>query len=146
MGFRSRRPILNQVVNLDLLNKLEDGTIVNAETLKANGLIKSLNHPFKILGDGDIKKSLIIQEGAISKTAQEKIATFLLDMAKRIFSDDEHVELPMQRSDIADHLGLTIETVSRTLTCFARQGLIRLQAGSRSVDLCNMAALRKLDA
>ena len=80
------------------------------------------------------------------KTAQEKIATFLLDMAKRISSDDEHVELPMQRSDIADHLGLTIETVSRTLTCFARQGLIRLQAGSRSVDLCNMAALRKLDA
>lgn len=73
MGFRSHRPILNQVVNLDLLNKLEDGTIVTAETLKANGLIKSLNHPFKILGDGDIKKSLIIQEGAISKTAQEKI-------------------------------------------------------------------------
>ncbi len=80
------------------------------------------------------------------KTAQEKIATFLLDMAKRISSDEEHIELPMQRSDIADHLGLTIETVSRTLTQFARQGLIRLQAGSRSVDLCNMAALRKLDA
>ena len=80
------------------------------------------------------------------KTAQEKIATFLLDMARRISSDDEHLELPMQRSDIADHLGLTIETVSRTLTQFARQGLIRLQAGSRSVDLCNLAALRKLDA
>ena len=80
------------------------------------------------------------------KTAQEKIATFLLDLARRISSDDEHIELPMQRSDIADHLGLTIETVSRTLTQFARQGLIRLQAGSRSVDLCNMAALRKLDA
>ena len=80
------------------------------------------------------------------KTAQEKIATFLLDMAKRISSDDEHLELPMQRSDIADHLGLTIETVSRTLTQFARQGLIRLQAGSRSVDLCNLAALRQLDA
>jgi len=80
------------------------------------------------------------------KTAQEKIATFLLDMAKRISSDAEHLELPMQRSDIADHLGLTIETVSRTLTQFARQGLIRLQAGSRSVDLCNLAALRRLDA
>jgi CRP/FNR family nitrogen fixation transcriptional regulator len=80
------------------------------------------------------------------KTAQEKIATFLLDMARRISSDDEHLELPMQRSDIADHLGLTIETVSRTLTQFARRGLIRLQAGSRSVDLCNLAALRKLDA
>jgi CRP/FNR family nitrogen fixation transcriptional regulator len=80
------------------------------------------------------------------KTAQEKIATFLLDMAERISSDDEHLELPMQRSDIADHLGLTIETVSRTLTCFARRGLIRLQSGSRSVDICDRAALRKLDA
>jgi CRP/FNR family nitrogen fixation transcriptional regulator len=67
-------------------------------------------------------------------------------MAKRISADDDHLELPMQRSDIADHLGLTIETVSRTLTQFARQGLIRLQAGSRSVDLCNLAALRQLDA
>ena len=80
------------------------------------------------------------------KTAQEKIAPFLLDMARRISSDDEHLELPMQRSDIADHLGLTIETVSRTLTSFARQGLIRLQAGSRSVELCNKAALQRLDA
>jgi len=80
------------------------------------------------------------------KTAQEKIATFLLDMAGRLSEDDEHLELPMQRSDIADHLGLTIETVSRTLTCFARQGLIRLEAGSRSLDLCNRAALRRLDA
>lgn len=80
------------------------------------------------------------------KTAQEKIATFLLDMAKRISSDDEHLELPMQRSDIADHLGLTIETVSRTLTCFVRQGLIYVRTGSRSIDIRNIAALRKLDA
>lgn len=81
------------------------------------------------------------------KTAQEKIATFLLDMAGRVSEDGGgHIELPMQRSDIADHLGLTIETVSRTLTQFVREGLIRLRAGSRSVDLCNMGALRQLNA
>jgi CRP/FNR family nitrogen fixation transcriptional regulator len=80
------------------------------------------------------------------KTAQEKIATFLLDMAGRISDDEEHFDLPMQRTDIADHLGLTIETVSRTLTQFAREGLIRLPASSRSVMLCNKPALRRLNA
>ena len=79
------------------------------------------------------------------KTAQEKLATFLLDMAERISDDDEHFELPMQRSDIADHLGLTIETVSRTLTQFARSGLIRLLPAGRSIALSNRMALKNLD-
>jgi CRP/FNR family nitrogen fixation transcriptional regulator len=80
------------------------------------------------------------------KTAQEKMATFLLDMAERLSRDDEHFDLPMQRSDIADHLGLTIETVSRTLTQFARSGLIRLLPAGRSIGLCNKMALRGLNA
>jgi CRP/FNR family nitrogen fixation transcriptional regulator len=80
------------------------------------------------------------------KTAQEKLATFLLDMAQRLSDDHEHVELPMQRTDIADHLGLTIETVSRTLTQFARSGLIRLLPSGRSIGLCNRMALRSLNA
>jgi CRP/FNR family nitrogen fixation transcriptional regulator len=80
------------------------------------------------------------------KTAQEKLATFLLDMAQRLSDDAEHFDLPMQRSDIADHLGLTIETVSRTLTQFTRSGLIRLPPAGRSISLCNRMALRSLDA
>lgn len=74
VGFRSKRPILNQVVDLDRLNeKFEDGSVINAEALKSKGLIKSLNKPFKILGDGETKKSFVIQGGSISKTAEEKI-------------------------------------------------------------------------
>jgi CRP/FNR family nitrogen fixation transcriptional regulator len=80
------------------------------------------------------------------KTAQEKMASFLLDMAERLSDDREHFELPMQRSDIADHLGLTIETVSRTLTQFARSGLIELLPASRSIGLSNRLALRSLNA
>ena len=79
------------------------------------------------------------------KTAQEKLATFLLDLAHRICGEDEQLDLPMQRSDIADHLGLTIETVSRTLTQFARSGLIRLQPAGRSIGLCNRPALQGLN-
>lgn len=78
------------------------------------------------------------------KTAQEKIASFLLDMAGRLTGGGDHVDLPMQRVDIADHLGLTIETVSRTLTQLAREGLIGLRAGSRSIALCDLRALRLL--
>ena len=79
------------------------------------------------------------------KTAREKIATFLLDMARRT-SNEDRFELPMQRSDIADHLGLTIETVSRTLTQLTRDGLIRLAVAGRIVVLCDKAGLRHLNA
>ncbi len=73
VGFRSKRPILNQIVSLARLNEFENGTVVNAKFLKQKGLIKSINKPFKILCDGDIKKSLVIQAKSISKTAQDKI-------------------------------------------------------------------------
>lgn len=79
------------------------------------------------------------------KSAKEKIASFLLDLAQRLH-DSERVELPMQRTDIADHLGLTIETVSRTLSEFARSGLIGLAAGSRSISLVDKVGLKYLNA
>ena len=80
------------------------------------------------------------------KTAPEKMATFLLAMAERLADGDSQLDLPMPRADIADHLGLTIETVSRTFRQFVRQGLIGLQAGGRSVVLHDRSALRLLDA
>lgn len=79
------------------------------------------------------------------KTALEKMASFLLDMARRR-ADTDRVVLPMQRTDIADHLGLTIETVSRTLTQMVRDGLIRLAEAGRTVILADRARLRALGA
>jgi CRP/FNR family nitrogen fixation transcriptional regulator len=78
------------------------------------------------------------------KSALEKIATFLLDMAERT-ADDDALDLPMSRTDIADHLGLTIETVSRSFTQLERQGLIELPS-ARHVVLSNRAALERLNA
>jgi len=76
------------------------------------------------------------------KTAQERVAGFLLEMAARIKSTSE-VELPMSRQDIADYLGLTIETVSRTLTALEGQAAIALPS-ARRVQLTNVRELRRL--
>ncbi|MCB5175744.1 MULTISPECIES: helix-turn-helix domain-containing protein [Microvirga] len=79
------------------------------------------------------------------KTALEKIASFLLDMADRASDSEGAIDLPMSRADIADHLGLTIETVSRSLTQLEREAVIKLPA-TRRIVLNNKAALRRLNA
>jgi CRP/FNR family transcriptional regulator, nitrogen fixation regulation protein len=78
------------------------------------------------------------------KTAQERVAGFLLEMAKRSSAITE-VELPMSRQDIADYLGLTIETVSRTLTQLENSAAIAVPT-SRRIVLRNRAALTRLNA
>ncbi len=68
------------------------------------------------------------------KTASERIAGFLLEMAKRMPNDRSGtVALPMSRGDIADHLGLTIETVCRCLAQMRRDGTIGLTRTSLMV-------------
>jgi len=76
--------------------------------------------------------------------AKERVANFLLQLAKRVSSGNE-VELPMPRQDIADYLGLTIETVSRTMTQLENAATIGLPS-SRRIVLRNRAALGRLDA
>lgn len=78
------------------------------------------------------------------RNAQERIAAFLLEMAERRPAADS-VELPMSRQDIADYLGLTIETVSRTLTQLEAEAAIALPT-SRRVVLRNRSALNRLNA
>jgi len=68
--------------------------------------------------------------------AAEKVASFLLAMAERRQSeedDDDEILVPMARNDIADYLGLTTETVSRTLTQLKREGVISLSTPSHIV-------------
>lgn len=71
------------------------------------------------------------------KTASERIATFLLEMAERLPQGRAHVlDLPMSRTDMADHLGLTIETVCRILAHLRRDGTVVIERGSIEIRDC----------
>ncbi|MEN7537738.1 Crp/Fnr family transcriptional regulator [Aurantiacibacter flavus] len=87
------------------------------------------------------------------KTAEEKVATFLLEMAERLantaceHSDGKnsagHFELPFTRQQIGDILGLTIETVSRQMTQLRRDGIIDLPT-RREVTIRDHGALEAI--
>ena len=76
------------------------------------------------------------------RAANERVVSFLLDLAERLGAGPDF-ELPMSRQDIADYLGLTIETVSRTLTQLQAEGLIKL-SGYRRVRLARPTSLLQL--
>jgi CRP/FNR family transcriptional regulator, nitrogen fixation regulation protein len=80
----------------------------------------------------------------LSKNSQQRVACFLLEMSERLAAK-EVVQLPMPRQDVADYLGLTIETVSRIVTRIASDGAIRLP-NSRHIVLRNRSVLQELDS
>jgi len=76
--------------------------------------------------------------------ALERVAAFLVDFAERVGARDA-MDLPMTRQDIADYLGLTMHTVSRTLSQLQSEGFIDARS-SRHVELRRQAALADLCA
>lgn len=78
----------------------------------------------------------------ISRDAHCRLATFLIDLSARL-GQTYDLDLPMPHRDIADYLGLSIETVSRAITEFERLGFIA-RVSTRSLTLRNRAALARL--
>lgn len=79
-------------------------------------------------------------------TAAERIATFLVDLVKRqkpTPANSGTVELTMTRRDLADYLGLTVETVSRVMNGMKRRRIISFTA-PENVELTQSAALERL--
>ena len=99
------------------------------------------------LADLDRARSWILLLGR--KNAEERVAIFLLDMSRRAASDGavpgagDRFELPFSRQQVADLLGLTIETVSRQFTKLKRAGLIDLPS-RRAAVIRDRAALKLL--
>ena len=76
------------------------------------------------------------------KSAEERVVSFLLAVHRKC-GEDVEIELPISRLDMADYLGLTIETVSRMMTSLARRGLIQA-TGRHSIALRKLSALRDI--
>lgn len=77
-GFTNIFKKVYQTVNVDSLQKLVDSKklkegVINAESLKAAGLVSNLRTPIKLLGNGEIKAKLQIEVNAFSQSAKEKV-------------------------------------------------------------------------
>jgi CRP/FNR family transcriptional regulator len=81
------------------------------------------------------------------KTAAERVASFLHLIAEHAQaphgrSGPTSFDLPLSRGDIADFLGLTIETVSRQMTKLRQEGVIRI-VNLRHIEVADLARLRR---
>lgn len=74
-GFTNRNSKEIVGINVDALNRFEAGTVVDVETMVANGLVSNPKDGVKILGNGDITIKLTVKANAFSKSAIEKIET-----------------------------------------------------------------------
>ena len=80
------------------------------------------------------------------KTSLERVAAFLLEMDHRL-TGTGMIALPMCRRDIADYLGLTLETVSRALSYLRDQGILEFsETSQREIVLQNRQQLQRLDS
>ncbi|MFH0732068.1 MAG: 50S ribosomal protein L15 [Candidatus Omnitrophota bacterium] len=73
VGFTSKNKIEYSIVNLERLARFEQGLNVTPQLLEEKGLVRNLNRPVKILGKGELKKSLNISAHAFSASAKSAI-------------------------------------------------------------------------
>ena len=72
-GFKNHFSKTYAIVNLEMLNRFEDGAVVDAAALLNAGIIHSLCDGIKVLGRGELVKKLTVKAQVFSATAQEKI-------------------------------------------------------------------------
>lgn len=156
-----RRQIIGFLQSGDFLGLSIDATyLYSAETVTACALIQYHRHQLQAVIDSDpgvqrrlyaiaAHELILAQEQMLllgRKTAIEKLCSFLLRLARRQRRPGTEVTtipMPMGRADIADYLGLTVETVCRSLTRLKTTGVIRLCENNRieCLDMARLAAL-----
>lgn len=107
--------------------------------------IPRLQRHFFMLMSKEIQESRQLSTLLSKNTAEERIASLLLSLSSRFQRrrlSGTQFKLPMPRSDIGSFLGLAVETVSRVLTRFQNQALIRVQG--RDIEILNLPSLQFL--
>ena len=61
------------IINLDVLNRFEEGTVVTPELLLETGLVSKLLDGLKVLGNGKLEKKISVEAHKVSKSAQKAI-------------------------------------------------------------------------
>lgn len=113
------------------------------ETMAENDAALALKLYKSVCHELTATRSLLVTVG--QRSAIERVAAFLLALRRRSGdADAETVTLAMRRSDIADLLGLTIETVSRTLSKLRTMGVIDVELGGTTVTLRDVPRLTDL--
>ena len=72
-GFTNKFATNYAIINVDALNKFEDGAVVDLETLMTAGVIRRAFDGLKVLGNGEITKKITVKAAVFSATAKEKI-------------------------------------------------------------------------
>jgi CRP-like cAMP-binding protein len=156
-----RRYILDFLLPGDLMGLVESPDLpVSAEAVNEVTLVAFPRICFDRMAETNpaVRAQLLCHLSANLQTAQqhlfvlgcqksrERVASFLLRLADRTdLACGDRLDLPMSRQDIADHLGLTIETISRTITALRSEGIVLIPNTSQIV-LRDIAALRVLAA
>ena len=135
-------------VHLSNAFALEDSEVCVARIDELDNIsaqIPSLRHQLRRLTSLEIKRSqhLVMALGVLR--SEQRLAAFLINMSQRLsllgYSSSEFI-LRMSREEIGNFLGMTLETVSRLFSRFAKEGLIKIN--QREVKLIDLPALREL--
>lgn len=128
---------------------LTPANVCRLERRRLDGLLRRYPALERRLLDLCVQELAATQDQLVTvgrRTAEARVAAFLLSLAeagKRRHLAGGVLDMPMTRSDIADFLGLTLETVSRTLTAFRRRGWVREPSHGR-IEILKRDALTEL--